>query len=95
MVLTDLEDRIPMKEESTPLSSMLFEGVPDMEGEEVKEDPQLIMTQTMDLLMMSPMEQASRTTSPSCQFMTSKLWDPSPESLTGIEPELMHSSQNS
>ena len=90
-----MEDRIPTKNESALLSSMLFGGAPDMKEEEVKADPQVIMTQTEDLPTMSPMEQASRTTSPSHQFTTSKLWDPSPESLMEIKPELMHSSQNS
>jgi len=95
-VLTDLEDRIPTKEESAPPSSMLFGSAPNEEAEaEEAEDLLKITTQTMDLPMMSPMEQTSRTMSPSCQSMTLKPWDLSLESSTETGPELMHSSQNS
>jgi hypothetical protein len=93
--LTDLEDHTPMKEESVPPSSMLFRSAPDMEEAEAEEDLLKITTQMMDLLMRSPMEQTSRTTSPSHQSTTSRLWDHSLESSTEIEPELMCFSQNS
>jgi len=95
-VLTDLEDHTPTKEESVPPSSMLFGSAPNEEVEvEVEEDLLKIMTQTMDLPMMSLMEQTSRTTSPSHQSTTLKPWDLSLESLTETEPELTHSLQNS
>jgi hypothetical protein len=94
--LTNLEDHTPMKEESMPPSSMLFGSTLDKEKEEeVEEDLPITTIQMTDLPMMSPMEQTSRTTSPSCHSTISRLWDPSPKSLTEIEPELTHSLLNS
>jgi hypothetical protein len=84
-----------MKEESVPPSSMLFRSVCDMEKEKVEEDLQMTMTQMTDLPMMSLMEQASRTTSPSHQSTISKLWDPSLKSSIETEPELTYSLLNS
>jgi hypothetical protein len=93
---TDLEDHTPTKEESMPPSSMLFGNAPNEEEEvEEAEDLLKIMTQTMDLPTMSPMEQTSRTTSLSRQSMTLKPWDLSLKSSTETEPELTHSSQSS
>jgi hypothetical protein len=65
-----------MKEESMPPSSMLFGSAHNEEAEaEEAEDLLKITTQTMDLPTMSPMEQTSRTTSPSRQSTTLKPWD--------------------
>ena len=55
---------------------MLFGSAPNEEGEaEEAEDLLKTTTQTMDLPTMSPMEQTSRTTSPSCQSTTLRPWD--------------------
>jgi hypothetical protein len=91
--LTNLENHTLTKKESASLSLMLFESALDIA--EAEADLPMITTQMIDLPTISPMEQTSRTTSPSYQSMTLRLWDPSLKSSIETEPELMHSLQNS
>jgi len=80
-----------MKLKSKPHLLMLFTDTSNIVEEG---DPQIIKTLEMEetnLLIMSPMKQHSRTTSPSPLPIMLSLWDPSHTSLTEIEPEQKHS----
>jgi hypothetical protein len=99
--LTDLEPLALAKTESVQASSMLFKGA---SNEMTDEDPQMTMTMTsevMDLLEeeevlpMKTLMVTCRIMSPSPQPLKSELWDPCPESSTGIGPKPTPSLLNS
>jgi len=66
----------------------------DISATTEEENPQIAKTPEMEevnLLMMSPMEQRFRTTSPSLLPMMLGLWDPFHASLMEIKPKQKHS----